>query len=116
MVGSGEAAASAAEKTTLTGAAPLTPAAPAAGVTESTRSGPAAVKHLRARIAAGEDDRMIALAVGPIDFNHVAIAFRLTRFAPDYAKRHIRTRLAQGNGTIDCVHGRIASFVIKPGQ
>ena len=37
-----------------------------------TRSGPAAVKHLKARIAAGEDDRMIALAVGPIDFNHVA--------------------------------------------
>ena len=79
-----------------------------------TNSGPAAVKHLKARLAAGEDDRMLALAVAPIDFNHVAIAFRLTRYAPDFGPRKIHTRLAQGTGTIDCVHGRIASFIVKP--
>jgi hypothetical protein len=81
----------------------------------ATHSGPVAVKHLKARLAAGEDDRMIALAVGPIDFNHVAIAFRLTRYAPDFEGRKIYTRLAHGTGTIDCVHQRIASFTVKPG-
>jgi hypothetical protein len=79
-----------------------------------THSGPAAVKHLAARIKAGEDDRMLSLAVAPIDFNHVAVAFRLTRYAPDYEQRHIRNRLAQGTGTLDCVHGRVASFIVTP--
>ena len=79
-----------------------------------THSGPVAVRHLAARIKAGEDDRMISLAVAPIDFNHVAVAFRLTRYAPDYEQRHIRNRLAQGTGTLDCVHGRVASFIVKP--
>ena len=80
-----------------------------------THSGPVAVKHLKARIQAGEDDRMISLAVAPIDFNHVAVAFHLTRYAPDYVQRHIRNRLAQGTGTLDCVHQKIASFIVKPG-
>jgi hypothetical protein len=80
-----------------------------------TRSGPAAVAHLKARLKAGEDDRMTALAVGPIDFNHVAISFRLTRLAPDFVRRHITDTVAEGTGVIDCVHQKIASLVIKPG-
>lgn len=80
-----------------------------------TKSGPAAVRHLLARIKAGEDDRLTALAVGPIDFNHVAVAFRLTRNAPDFKRRHIRIRIAHGTGTLDCVHGRVAGFIVKPG-
>jgi hypothetical protein len=79
-----------------------------------THSGPAAVKYLAARIKAGEDDRMISLAVAPIDFNHVAVAFRLTRYAPDYVQRHIRNRLAQGTGRLDCAHGKVASFIVAP--
>ena len=38
-----------------------------------THSGPAAVKFLRARLKVGENDRMLSLAVAPIDFNHVAV-------------------------------------------
>jgi hypothetical protein len=79
-----------------------------------THSGPAAVKYLKARLKVGENDRMLSLAVAPIDFNHVAVAFRLTRYARDYEQRHIRNRLAQGTGTLDCVHGRVASFVVTP--
>ncbi len=81
----------------------------------ATTSGPLAVKHLRARLAAGEDDRMTALAIGPIDFNHVSIAFGLKRTAPDFARRHITNDAAQGTGVVDCVHQRIASLTIKPG-
>jgi hypothetical protein len=79
-----------------------------------THSGAAAVKYLRARLKVGENDRMLSLAVAPVDFNHVAVAFRLTRFARDYEQRHIRNRLAQGTGTLDCVHGRVASFIVTP--
>ncbi|MGZ4354247.1 MAG: hypothetical protein ACXVZ4_11930 [Gaiellaceae bacterium] len=79
-----------------------------------THSGPAAVKYLAARIKAGENDRMISLAVAPIDFNHAAVAFRLTRYAPDYEQRHIRNRLAQGTGTLDCAHGKVAAFIVAP--
>jgi hypothetical protein len=85
------------------------------GRTFVTTSGPAAVKHLRARLTAGEDDRMTALAIGPIDFNRVSIAFALKRTAPDFARRHITNHVAQGTGIVDCVHQRIASLTIKPG-
>ena len=78
-------------------------------------SGPVAIRHLQARIRAGEDDRLTALAVGAIDFNHVAVAFRLTRNAPDFKQRHIQNRLAQGTGTLDCVHQKVATFIVKPG-
>jgi hypothetical protein len=81
----------------------------------ATTSGPLAVKHLRARLAAGEDDRMTALAIAPLDFNHVSIAFTLKRTAPDFAQRHITNHAAQGTGVVDCVHQRIASLTIKPG-
>jgi len=80
-----------------------------------THSGPAAVRHLQARISAGEDDRLTALAVGAIDFNHVGVAFRLTRNAPDFKQRHIRNPVAQGTGTLDCVHQKVATFIVKPG-
>jgi hypothetical protein len=80
----------------------------------ATHSGPAAVKYLRARLKVGENDRMLSLAVAPIDFNHVAVAFRLTRYAPDYVQRHIRNRLAQGTGRLDCAHGKVASFIVAP--
>ena len=85
------------------------------GRTFVTSSGAVAVRHLRARLREGEDDRMTALAIGPIDFNHVSVAFRLKRTAPDFARRHITNHVAQGTGVIDCVHERVASLVIKPG-
>ena len=81
----------------------------------ATRSGPLAVRHLRARLTAGEDDRLTALAIGPIDFDHVSIAFTLKRTAPDFARRHITNHVAQGTGVVDCVHQRIASLTITPG-
>jgi hypothetical protein len=80
-----------------------------------TSSGPVAVKHLRARLAAGEDDRLTALAISPINFNSVEIAFTLKRTAPDFARRHITNHVAEGTGVIDCVHQRVASLTIKPG-
>ena len=56
---------------------------------------------------------MTALAVGPIDFNHVAVAFRLTRYAPGLrATPHHGTTLAQGTG-VDRLRprqGRLASI------
>jgi hypothetical protein len=42
--------------------------------------------------------------------NHVRITFRLTRFAPDFRRRGIHGRLAQGGGTIDCAHGKVAAW------
>ena len=75
-----------------------------------TSTAAAAVAHLRRRHAFGERDRLIALRVSKQDFNHVGISFRLTRFAPDFAARGIRTRLATGSGTIDCAHQRVASW------
>jgi hypothetical protein len=80
-----------------------------------TSSGRLATEHLRARLQAGEDDRLTALAIGPIDFNHVSVAFRLKRTAPDFARRHITNHVAQGTGVIDCVHEQVASLTIKPG-
>jgi hypothetical protein len=72
-----------------------------------------AVAHVRQRLALGERDRLLSLRVGKQDFNHVRIAFTLTRFAPDFRKRGIHTRLAQGAGTVDCAHGRVAAWVVK---
>ena len=74
-----------------------------------THSGPAAVKHLQARIKAGEDDRMISLAVAPIDFNHVAVAFRLTRYAPDYdaAPHPEQARPGHGHARLRPRQGRL---------
>jgi hypothetical protein len=70
----------------------------------------AALAHLRRRHALGERDRLIALRVSNQDFNHVGISFQLTRFAPDFSARGIRTRLATGSGTIDCAHQKVAAW------
>jgi len=72
-----------------------------------------ALAHLRARLAAGERDRLISLRVHAQDVNHVRITFSLTRFAPDFRARGIHTRLARGGGTIDCAHGLVAAWVMK---
>ena len=73
----------------------------------------AALAHLRARVAAGERDRLLSLRVSPQDVNHVRITFSLTRFAPDFRARGLHTRLARGGGTIDCAHGLVAAWVMK---
>lgn len=70
-----------------------------------------ALAQLRARRSLGEIDRLIQLRVAPQDVNHVRITFRLTRFAPDFRRRGIHGRLAQGGGTIDCAHGKVAAWV-----
>jgi hypothetical protein len=69
-----------------------------------------ALAHLRARRALGEVARLIQLRVAPQDVNHARITFRLTRFAPDFRRRGIHGRLAQGGGTIDCAHGKVAAW------
>ena len=60
------------------------------------------------RLALGERDRLISLRVFKQDINHVRITFRLTRYAPDFLARGIHGRLAQGGGTVDCAHGKVA--------
>ena len=52
--------------------------------------------HLRLRRMLGELDRLIELRVCHQDVNHVRITFRLTRYAPDFAKRGVHGRLAAG--------------------
>jgi hypothetical protein len=69
-----------------------------------------ALAHLRARKSLGEVDRLIQLRVAPQDVNHARITFRLTRSAPDFRRRGIHGRLAQGAGTIDCAHGKVAAW------
>jgi hypothetical protein len=69
-----------------------------------------ALAHLEARRSLGEVDRLIQLRVAPQDVNHVRVTFRLTRFAPDFRRRGIHGRLAQGGGTIDCAHGKVAAW------
>jgi hypothetical protein len=69
-----------------------------------------ALAHLRARRTLGEVARLIQLRVAPQDVNHARITFRLTRFAPDFRRRGIHGRLAQGGGTIDCAHGKVAAW------
>jgi hypothetical protein len=73
----------------------------------------AALAHVRRRLALGERDRLLALRVFEQDINHVHITFRLTRYAPDFRARGIHGRLAQGSGTVDCAHARIAAWVMK---
>jgi hypothetical protein len=79
----------------------------------STRNGAAAVAHARARLRLGEVDRLLALQVGPVDVNHVLVVFTLTRSAPDFARRGIHTRIASGNGLVDCAHEKIAGWMVK---
>jgi len=78
-----------------------------------TRKRAAALRHLRARHALGEQGRLISLRVTNQDINHTRITFSLTRFAPDFRARGIHTRLAKGGGTIDCAHGLVAAWVMK---
>jgi hypothetical protein len=78
-----------------------------------THSRAAALAHLRARKAAGETLRLIQLRVAPQDVNHVRITFEVTRFAPDFAKRKLHSRVATGAGTIDCAHQKVAAWVLK---
>ena len=78
-----------------------------------TRKRAAALAHLHARQAAGEKLRLIELRVRPQDINHVRITFQLTRFAPDFAPRKLNGRIANGAGTIDCAHQKVAAWVLK---
>jgi hypothetical protein len=73
----------------------------------------AALAHIRSRLALGERDRLISLRVFEQDINHVRITFRLTRYAPDFLARGIHGRLAQGGGTIDCAHGKVAAWAVR---
>lgn len=72
-----------------------------------------ALAHLRARLALGERSRLIQLRVGKQDFNHVRVTFQLTRYAPDFRRRGIHSRLVQGGGTVDCAHQLIAAWASK---
>jgi hypothetical protein len=72
-----------------------------------------ALAQLRQRLRLGEKSRVIELRVAKQDFNHVRITFQLTRYAPDFLKRGIHTRLVRGGGTIDCVHQKVAAWVTK---
>ena len=78
-----------------------------------TRKRAAALAHLRARQAAGEKLRLIQLRVSPQDVNHVRVTFVVTRFAPDFGKRKIHGRVANGAGTIDCAHQTVAAWIVK---
>lgn len=75
---------------------------------------PAQVKAwFRERSALGERTRLIQLRVGKQDFNHARITFKLTRSAPDFRDRKIFTRIAEGAGTIDCAHQKVAAWVMR---
>lgn len=78
-----------------------------------TRKRAAALAHLRARQAAGERLRVISLRVAPQDVNHVRITFEVTRYAPDFGKRRLHGRVANGAGTIDCAHQQVAAWILK---
>jgi hypothetical protein len=78
-----------------------------------TRRRAAALTHLRGRQALGERRRLLSLRALPQDVNHVRITFSLTRSAPDFRDRGIHTRLAQGAGTIDCAHAKVAAWVMR---
>ena len=78
-----------------------------------TRKRTAALARLRARQAAGEKLRLIQLRVAPQDVNHVRVTFEVTRYAPDFGKRKIYGRVANGAGTIDCAHGKVAAWILK---
>ena len=72
-----------------------------------------ALAYLHRRQALGERDRLLQLRVAKDDFNHARVTFQLTRYAPDFRKRGILTRIAQGAGTVDCAHGKVAAWVVK---
>jgi hypothetical protein len=74
---------------------------------------PNALAYIHARQRLGERTRLLSLRVGKLDFNNARITFSITRYAPDFAKRGIHTRLSQGAGTIDCAHQKIAAWVQK---
>ena len=78
-----------------------------------TRKRAVALAQLRARQAAGEKLRLISLRVAPQDINHVRVTFELTRFAPDFGPRKIHGRVANGAGTIDCAHQKVAAWIVK---
>ncbi len=78
-----------------------------------TRKRAVALAHLRAREAAGEKLRLIQLRVAPQDINHVRVTFEVTRYAPDFGTRKIHGRVANGAGTIDCAHGKVAAWIVK---
>jgi hypothetical protein len=75
-----------------------------------TRNRAKALAHLRVRRLLGERDRLIELRVSPQDVNHVRITYKVTRYAPDFAERGIHSRLADGGGTVDCAHGKVAAW------
>jgi hypothetical protein len=79
----------------------------------STTSGPKAVAHARARLLLGERDRLLILRFATLDVNHARIVFQLTRSAPDFLRRGIHNRIANGTGTIDCAHGKIAAWLVN---
>jgi hypothetical protein len=79
----------------------------------STRNRADALAHVKARLDIGERARLLQLQVFPIDVNHVHIAFTLTRTAPDFARRGIHFRISNGTGTVDCAHGKVASWSQK---
>jgi hypothetical protein len=78
-----------------------------------TRNRAAALAHVRARRTAGEKLRLIQLRVAPQDVNHVRITFELTRYAPDFGTRRLHGRVANGAGTIDCAHQKVAAWIVK---
>ncbi len=83
------------------------------GRTFRTRQRGRALAHLQARFALGERDRLLSLRVFGQDINHVQITYQLTRYAPDFRSRGIHSRLARGVGTVDCAHGKVASWAVK---
>lgn len=78
-----------------------------------TRKRAAAIAHLQARRAAGEQLRLLQLRVLPQDVNHVRVTFQVTRYAPDFGGRKLHGRVANGAGTIDCAHQEVAAWVLK---
>jgi hypothetical protein len=70
----------------------------------------AALAHVNARLKLGERDRLLQLQVYPVDVNHVHVVFSLTRTAPDFPARGIHFRIASGDGTLDCAHGKVAQW------
>jgi hypothetical protein len=78
-----------------------------------SRQRTATLAYLRNRLAHGERERLISLRVFEQDINHVRITFQLTRYAPDFRGRGISGRLAQGTGTVDCAHAKIAAWTMK---
>jgi hypothetical protein len=78
-----------------------------------THSRAQALAQLRKRLGLGEKSRLIQLRVAKQDFNHVRITFQLTRYAPDFRRRGIHSRLVVGGGTVDCAHQQIAAWVTR---